>query len=658
VAIFVRSAFLFCLVLLSIPALASSGWQQPTPDELKMTADPAAPDAAAVFLYREETVDDQLHNHTLYVRMKILTEKGRELADVEMPTFDRHSYNITNIEGRTIHSDGTIIPFTGKPYDKILVKTKTVKYQTKVFTLPDVEVGSILEYRYVLRYEYNWVHPPRWYLQQAYFVHKAHYLFVPSTRSVRADGGGEASQVLYTKILPDGKDLTYIPKGGRYDLDIDNIPPVPAEEYTPPMNSLTYRVLFYYSADTKADEYWDRRGKIWKKNVDQVVEPTRAMKDAVEQIIHPSDVQLDKLQKLYAAVMTVENTRFTRQHTAQENKAQGITTWTLDDIWRQKRGTDDEIALLFLSMVRATGMNAYAMAVSERDRTLFTKGYLEWDQLDNIIVIVPVNGKEVFFDPGQRYCAFGKLGWKNSNSKGVRETDNGTVIAETPSATYSDTKIARTAILDLDGQGKITGIVRISLSGADAMRWRQRALETDETQLKKEFEDELQSEVPVGILVKTNHFLALTDYNSVLLAVMDVTGSMGTTTGKRVFLPSSFFQASVKPLFIHDKRQNPIEFDCPFDISDNVEINLPPTLTVESVPENVEIPYEKLAVYVVKYQKADGKYAEERRFILGNTYFPVEKYATLKDFYQKLNAQDQEQVMLNLIPPAATLNGQ
>jgi hypothetical protein len=107
VATFVRPALLFCLALLSIPALASSGWQQPTPDELKMTADPAAPDAAAVFLYRSETVDDHLHNHTLYVRMKILTEKGRELADVEMPTFDRRSYNITNIEGRTIHSDGT-----------------------------------------------------------------------------------------------------------------------------------------------------------------------------------------------------------------------------------------------------------------------------------------------------------------------------------------------------------------------------------------------------------------------------------------------------------------------------------------------------------------------------------------------------------------------
>ena len=44
-----------------------------------------------------------------------------------------------------------MIPFTGKPYEKLLAKTATFKYRAKVFSLPDVEVGSILEYRYKLR---------------------------------------------------------------------------------------------------------------------------------------------------------------------------------------------------------------------------------------------------------------------------------------------------------------------------------------------------------------------------------------------------------------------------------------------------------------------------------------------------------------------------
>ena len=49
-----------------------------------------------------------------------------------------------------------------------------------VFTLPSVEVGSILEYRLQIRYDDNTVSSPTWQIQQAYFVHKAHYAFDPS----------------------------------------------------------------------------------------------------------------------------------------------------------------------------------------------------------------------------------------------------------------------------------------------------------------------------------------------------------------------------------------------------------------------------------------------------------------------------------------------
>ena len=90
----------------------------------------------------------------VYVRMKILRDEGKKYADVELTGASR-VFQITDIQGRTIHSDGTIIPFTGKPYEKLIVKTKTLQYKAKVFSLPEVETGSILEYRYKLRYEDN-----------------------------------------------------------------------------------------------------------------------------------------------------------------------------------------------------------------------------------------------------------------------------------------------------------------------------------------------------------------------------------------------------------------------------------------------------------------------------------------------------------------------
>jgi hypothetical protein len=57
---------------------------------------------------------------------------------------------VEDIQGRTIHPDGTIIPFTGKPYEKLVEKTQGVKIMTKVFTMPAVEIGRLVEYHYKL----------------------------------------------------------------------------------------------------------------------------------------------------------------------------------------------------------------------------------------------------------------------------------------------------------------------------------------------------------------------------------------------------------------------------------------------------------------------------------------------------------------------------
>ena len=50
-----------------------------------MTSQPEVPGAAAVYLFREESSDDQLHMVSFYVRLKVLNQRGMEFADVELP---------------------------------------------------------------------------------------------------------------------------------------------------------------------------------------------------------------------------------------------------------------------------------------------------------------------------------------------------------------------------------------------------------------------------------------------------------------------------------------------------------------------------------------------------------------------------------------------
>ena len=169
---------LLLIVPIASPSLILAQFQEPTADELKMTADPKAPGAAAVYLYREETTDDTLHYHGYYERIKVLTEKGKELATIRQP-YERGPFKVAGIKGRTIHADGTVIPLTTKPSDLMDYKTANRQVNQMVFTLPSVEVGSILEYRLDIQYSDDIVSSPTWLIQQPYFVHKAHYFFRP-----------------------------------------------------------------------------------------------------------------------------------------------------------------------------------------------------------------------------------------------------------------------------------------------------------------------------------------------------------------------------------------------------------------------------------------------------------------------------------------------
>jgi hypothetical protein len=165
------AAFFFAAVS---PVFVCAQFQQPTDEELKMTADPKAPGADAVYLDIEEIANDPMHYKSTYVRAKVLTEKGKELATVELP-YQMGSYKITDITGRTIHPDGTVIPLTVKPEDLMVAKIGETQIGKMVFTLPSVEVGSILEYSYEIRYDDDKFSSPQWEIQRPYFVHKAHY---------------------------------------------------------------------------------------------------------------------------------------------------------------------------------------------------------------------------------------------------------------------------------------------------------------------------------------------------------------------------------------------------------------------------------------------------------------------------------------------------
>ncbi len=640
----------------------SAQFTPPTPAELAMTSIPQVPNAPAVYLFKEETTEDALHMHSFYVRLKVLTEGGKEYANVELPYYAMSGGNsIDSISGRTIQPDGTIVPFTGKPYDKVNAKGAEFSYKSKVFTLPAVQVGSILEYRYKIRYDDAYLESPQWYIQSPLYTISGHYNWKPTTDMVvSSDRGDVQSSIAWTPILPPGmavKQTALLGKQGRaggndaggsnIDLVVHDIPPLASEESMPPVNSLSYRVLFYYTSYKTANEYWDKDGKRWAHERDKFIGPGSGVKNAVKELVSPTDTEQVKLKKIYAAVQAMDNTDFTRSHSAQEEKAQGLkVAKDTDDILARKRGTGDQLDLLFIAMVRAAGMKAYLMGVADRSERIFLSSYLSLRQLDDDIAIVPVDGKDMFFDPGSRLCTFGQLAWKHALTSGLRETDDGVKLAGTPGVPFTQSHTQRVADLTLNDEGVATGMVTVTYIGAPALRWRQEALRGDDTSLNADLRQSMERKLPGGMEVRVVDVANLNDSDKPLVVKYEVKGAVGNATGKRLLLPGALFESNAKPEFTAVGRETTVDMKYPELVQDAVRFKMPDSLVVESAPAADTYKIGNAAAYAFSSKQAVHAITLYRDVTIAKTFISPADYPELRTFYGKLDGKQQETLVL------------
>ena len=650
----VRLALLFLVI--AAPALVRAQFQQPTDEELKMTSDPKAPGAAAVYLYREETTDDHMHFHSYYERIKVLTEKGKELATIHIP-YEHGSFKVTDIKGRTIHADGTVIPLTASPSDLMDFKTKTRQVNEMVFTLPSVEVGSIFEYRLQIRYADDIVSSPSWEIQQTYFVHKAHYVFTPDK------GGGHyitnsrdeiLDRLAYTSTTPSLITKVVHEISGRYTLDLTDIPPLPNDDWMPPLNTIKWRLEFYYTHAASTANFWESEGKFWAKESERFANPSSSLKKAVSDIVSPGDSDEQKARKIYAVVMKLDNTRFSRTKSEAERKADKLKTIkNAEDVWKQQSGTDDEITLLYIALARAAGLKVWPIKVVDRSRAIFDSSVLSASQLDDYIAIVEIGGKEVYLDPGQKMCPFGMLHWKHTMASGLRLTDKGPLLARTALATYKEAVVQRTAMFEIDEHGSVKGTARFVMLGPDALYWRQRALQNDEEEVKKQFNESMRSYLPDGVQGDFDHFLALDDYAVNLIAFIKISGNLGTATGKHFFLPGLFFESNARhPFVAQDKRTIPIDLHYANMEQDDVTYNLPPGYSVETTPQASDVTWPGSALLKITSTAKGGSVTVVRTFAHNFAFVPPENYNDLRNFYQKVATADQQQLVLTRATPA------
>ena len=311
--------------------------------------------------------------------------------------------------------------------------------------------------------------------------------------------------------------------------------------------------------------------------------------------------------------------------------------------------------MLYLAMLRAAGLTAYAIKVADRDQSLFDPTYLSLDQLDTTLVDLSTGGRHIPLDPGEKMCPFQTVSWRHSAAGGLGQSEQGVNFSVTPTQVYKENVTIRLGDIYLDAQGGITGHFNITMTGQRALHWRQKALEEDDTELKKDFDrEELDRYVPDGVEAHVDHFLSMNDPYTNLMAVVNVKGALGTATSKRMILPGFFFETRGSLPFVkEDKRMESVDMRYGDRVTDEVTYHLPDGVSVEGAPQDVSIPWPGHAVFIAKSLTQPGQIVIGQTLSEAFTFAKPEEYQDLRGFYQKVAAADQEQLVLTMSPAAA-----
>ncbi len=622
-------------------ALAGESWPTISQDELKMTGEPKAPGAPAVYLYRQVDRDDGRNGHEFdLARIKILTEEGRKYADVEIP-FVKEQAQVHGIKARTIQPDGTIADFNGKVYEKTVVKAKGFKYLAKTFTLPDVRVGTIIDYSYSIDLNEGYVYDSRWILSEELFTRKAKFSLKPNPDF--------ALRWSWPIGLPPGTKPP-IKEGNDVRLESENIPAFQVEDYMPPEDSLKFRVDFVYSEgmpETDQTKFWKQQGKKWYGSFDGFVNKRKAMEQAVSQIVSPNDAPEAKLQKIYDRVLQVRNTSFEREKTAQEEKrAKQKDINNVEDVWKRGYGDARAVNWLFIALARAAGVDAHSVFVSPRSYYFFDPRAMNPAQLNADVVLVKLPGKDVYLDPGAKFAPFGLLPWYETDVQGLLlDKDGGQwVLTFLPDSSLAKTE--RKADLTLSEDGALEGKLTVTYGGLEALELRTDEREEDDAGRKTTLENLVKESIPTGVDVDLINKPDWTSASPTLVAEyhLKVPGWV-SGAGRRALMPLGLFGSSEKHVFEHADRVHNLYFRHPYLKSDDISIVLPLGWTVSSVPRSINQDA-KAAVYTVKSDDNKGSLHVSRTLKMDLLLLDKDKYGILRQFFQLVRTGDEEQVVL------------
>lgn len=653
----------------------SQQWPPITEAEKAVKDCPGQPGAPAVYLYREQTSNEDDWTFSAFTRLKILTPAGKDYGSIEVPFSE--AWKVKDIRARVLQPDGRIVPFTGEIYEKTIVQVGRLKRLAKTFALPDLDVGSIIEYGYDLKLDLGKAASARnlslerwepeeggvpadlsllsfiteiWDINAPLFTFKAKYTYVPFRRGQISFGGFN----LHLAWVSFGLTLGPPPMdNGQIVLEETYIPAHAKEEWAAPEEDGRMGVIFFLCSNKviEAKDYWRLESTGWQKAVAKFLEGDKGIWEESQKATAGTAAPIERLAALYARAQSIKNLSYDRDMTPERRKELKIKdNRNVGEVLKRNAGLRSDITRTFVALARAAGFEAdVARAVMRNDKFFHENILALYGQFDAELAVVNVDGREIFLDPATPGCPFGLARWESTDTTCIRSSGTPGTFGTVPLDPSERTQARWTFDLRLGRDGSLSGSGVMACTGQEALTMRLEYLGTEDASARKSLGEKLTALLPPGGTVSLRKVENLAGSKDELRVEFDVAvPGAAVAAGDRLLLPVMPFRPGWGDAFRHADRTNSVYFRYLFRESEDITITVPEGLKVEAVPAAAH-GQRSFADYSLAASVENGsKIRIARGLTISKYLIPLSQYPALKSFFDQTRAADDGQIVLSV----------
>ncbi len=609
-----------------------------------------APDtsAVAVYLYEDTKIAyrfgtsqiSNLFQQSRYysVKIKILKPEGVSLADVEIPylyTSDSKEH-VTGLSVSAYNRVGGKIVETSLRSRDFLTEQVSEKLYVRKFTIPEVRVGTVIEYKYAIDSDYYFDIRPL-YIQHAHpVIYSSSEVAIPEYFSfnVNTTGYHPISESRAQKSTPDFIENTVI-------LTATDVPGLDSEPLVWSIDDFRTKVSFELRSINIPGVYHKDYTTSWEA-VDKVI-----AEGGFNEYLRMRNPLRDEVAEITASE-TDETTRLRKIHRLVVGRMNWNGEWRLRPNSARQRlaegsGSSADINFVLNSALRDAGFTTTPVLLNPRRSGRIPLFHPSIDNINTFVLSVTLSDGSTHILDG---------------------TDPDNDIDVIPTSLMVDRAHVfgkgdgKEAWVDLTGLTRNTGLslVQCSLepSGTISGSFSNAVGNALAARLKSEYRDAGSEEKYIESK-ETENGMTISSYTIEGLDTSAVTEKMEFTTGSEVAGEFIYLRATVLPFIttnplVEQERNLPVEFSMPARYSANIILAIPEGYTVEELPKAIRMSVcEDGATFSYQAGVMNGNVVIRMDHSLNRLIFNVEEYPELQSFFSLMTEKNNSRIILKKI---------